>query len=75
MGIDIPNAVGLSDKTSLQDIKLAAQSIAKECVIKSLHLGGTLQIGWQNKLQVIIVSKDVPHVMGTKGNNSMVEIA
>lgn len=56
VGVDIPEAIGGSEKTSLTDIMYAAQGIAIECVIKPPHLGGILQIGWQNKLNVVIVS-------------------
>lgn len=56
VGVDIPATVGGSDKTSLYDIRMAAQAVAVECVIKPPHLGGILQIGWQNRLQVILVS-------------------
>lgn len=56
IGVDIPSHQGGSDKTSLQDIKMAAMEIAVECVIKSPHLGGILQIGWANKINVVITS-------------------
>ena len=60
VGIDIPRAVGGSDTTSLNDIKDAAEAIAVECVIRPRHLGGTLTIGWHNRLNVVIVSQTRP---------------
>ncbi|KAL8646052.1 MAG: hypothetical protein Q9210_006354 [Variospora velana] len=63
VGIDIAHAVGGSDKTSLKDIQHAATAIAIECVIKPPHLGGILQIGWQEKLNVIITGLEGPKGM------------
>lgn len=56
IGVDIPSHRGGSDKTSLHDIKTAAMAIAVDCVIQSPHLGGILQIGWANKINVVITS-------------------
>ena len=56
IGVDIPSHLGGSDKTSLDDIKMAAMAIAVECVIKPPHLGGILQIGWAHKLNVVVTS-------------------
>lgn len=58
VGIDIPAAVGGSEKTSLYDIRMAAQAVAVECVIKPPHLGGIVHVGWKTKLQVVLVASD-----------------
>ncbi|KAL8707102.1 MAG: hypothetical protein Q9225_007827 [Loekoesia sp. 1 TL-2023] len=75
--VDIPATRGGSEKTSLQDIRSAAQSIAVECVIKPDHLGGALRIGWQNNLNVLILSnKGPPQIMGgTEVNSTVDEVA
>ncbi|KAL8775655.1 MAG: hypothetical protein Q9209_000151 [Squamulea sp. 1 TL-2023] len=57
IGVDIPRHLGGSDKTSLDDIKAAAMTIAVECVIQDpRHLGGVMQLGWANKLTVLLTS-------------------
>lgn len=60
IGIDIPAAVGGTDKTSLKDIQDAALAVAIDCVIKPPHLGGIIAIGWQEKLNVVITGLEGP---------------
>ncbi len=56
VGVDIPSHQGGSDKTSINDIRMAAMAIAMHCVIKPPHLGGILQVGWATKINVVLTS-------------------
>ncbi|KAL9594839.1 MAG: hypothetical protein Q9219_006803 [cf. Caloplaca sp. 3 TL-2023] len=69
IGVDIPEAVGGMEKTSLEDIKSAAHAIAVDCVIQPPHLGGILQIGWQTKLNVVVVHDDEAKLLHAVGRN------
>ncbi|KAL8712590.1 MAG: hypothetical protein Q9220_003121 [cf. Caloplaca sp. 1 TL-2023] len=60
VGVDIPAALGGLDKTSLNDIRGAALAVAFHCVIQPPHLGGILQIGWGEKINVVVVAFDRP---------------
>ncbi|KAL8925517.1 MAG: hypothetical protein Q9208_003408 [Pyrenodesmia sp. 3 TL-2023] len=60
IGVDIPAAVGGTEKTSLKDIEYAAKAIAVRCIIQPPHLGGILTIGWQGKLNVVITGMNAP---------------
>ncbi|KAL8634344.1 MAG: hypothetical protein Q9228_008062 [Teloschistes exilis] len=72
VGVDIPSNVGGEEKTSLRDIVFAAQAVAVECVIKPPHLGGLLLVGWQKKMNVVIVSiKGPPNVRLPGGNGTL----
>lgn len=44
------------DRTTLRDVQLAALVIARECVIKSPHLGGLVELGWEKHMAVNVLS-------------------
>ncbi|KAL9597320.1 MAG: hypothetical protein Q9179_004306 [Wetmoreana sp. 5 TL-2023] len=44
------------DRVSLKDIKLAAQAIGIECVIKPPHRGGVVHFGWYDKMGVFLLA-------------------
>ncbi|KAI4194633.1 MAG: hypothetical protein LQ350_007658 [Teloschistes chrysophthalmus] len=72
VGVDIPSTLGGEEKTSLRDILFAAQAVAVECVIKPPHIGGLMLVGWQKKMNVVIVSiKGPPNVRLPGGNGTL----
>ncbi|KAL8637353.1 MAG: hypothetical protein Q9228_005369, partial [Teloschistes exilis] len=75
VGVDIPSTVGGVEKTSLRDILFTAQAVAIECVIKPPHLGGLMLVGWQSKMNVVIVSvKGPPNSLRLPGGNATLRI-
>lgn len=42
------------DKTTLNNIKATAKAVAVEYVIKPPHTGEFVQVGWRNRLRVLI---------------------
>ncbi|KAL8946196.1 MAG: hypothetical protein Q9222_007375 [Ikaeria aurantiellina] len=72
IGVDIPAAIGGIEKTSLKDVKSAALAIAVDCVIQPPHLGGIVQVGWQEKLNVVVVSFERPFISRV-GNGTVEE--
>jgi len=58
------------DRVSMLDIKRAATAIGLECVIKPPHRGGILQIGWYDKMGLVLVSKE-PSRRGKNGTLSI----
>ncbi|KAI4232577.1 MAG: hypothetical protein L6R40_007363 [Gallowayella cf. fulva] len=77
IGVDIPEAQGGMDKTSLQDIRNAAFEVAVQCVIGGGHLGGANIIGWQEKITVVVTSLSTPDRLraSKKHSNGTVEEA
>ncbi|KAL8715357.1 MAG: hypothetical protein Q9220_000690 [cf. Caloplaca sp. 1 TL-2023] len=57
IGVDFGHVLKGYDRTTLNDIKKAARAVAVECVIKPPHIGGYIQLGWADKLGVLIAGK------------------
>lgn len=55
VALDVGSDAVTSDRTTLNDIKRAAMSVARECVIKEPHLGGVLRLGWHGSLGVMLM--------------------
>ncbi|KAL8935065.1 MAG: hypothetical protein Q9216_005599 [Gyalolechia sp. 2 TL-2023] len=60
VGVDLAPGLEGYDRTTLRDIKKAAQAVAVECVIKPPHTGGFVQLGWHNKLGVLMSGRSLP---------------
>ncbi|KAI4266391.1 MAG: hypothetical protein L6R38_008778 [Xanthoria sp. 2 TBL-2021] len=58
VGVDLAPGQEGYDRTSLRDIKAAAQAVAIQCVIPPPHAGGFVQLGWHNKLGVLISGRN-----------------
>lgn len=58
------------DRTTLRDIEDAGRRIAVECVIREPHEGGFVQLGWHNRLGVLMSG---PREEGVEGNVSVVD--
>lgn len=54
VGVDMAFQLRSYDRTTLNDIKRAAKVVAVECIIKPPHLGGAMQLGWHERLGVLI---------------------
>ncbi|KAL9033165.1 MAG: hypothetical protein Q9180_006096, partial [Flavoplaca navasiana] len=54
IGVDLAPGLEGYDRTTLRDIKDSARAVAVACVIRPPHAGGFMQIGWHNKLGVLI---------------------
>ncbi|KAL9056281.1 MAG: hypothetical protein Q9206_002821 [Seirophora lacunosa] len=54
VGIDFKPTKRGYDRTTLRDVKAAAQAVAIECVIRPPHVGGFVQLGWYDNLGVLI---------------------
>ncbi|KAL8727147.1 MAG: hypothetical protein Q9166_006243 [cf. Caloplaca sp. 2 TL-2023] len=54
VGLDVGTDDVAYDRTTLNDIKRTALSIARECVIREPHLGGVVRLGWHNMLGVMV---------------------
>ncbi|KAL8851500.1 MAG: hypothetical protein Q9221_003600 [Calogaya cf. arnoldii] len=55
VGVDMAPDLGDYDRTTLNDIQKAARAAAVECIIKHpLHLGGFVEVGWHERLGVLI---------------------
>lgn len=69
VGVDfVPQMQGY-DRTTLDDVQRAARAVAVECVIKEPHLGGFVQLGWNDRLGVLIAGAKV----GPNSSNGTVE--
>ncbi|KAL8800261.1 MAG: hypothetical protein Q9200_007301 [Gallowayella weberi] len=60
VGIHIPPDIKGYDRSTLGDIQAAARTLAIECVIKPPHLGGHMQVGWYDKMTVLMTGKAIP---------------
>ncbi|KAL8681847.1 MAG: hypothetical protein Q9186_002079 [Xanthomendoza sp. 1 TL-2023] len=69
VGVDIPEALGGADKTSLDDIREAAMAVAVQCVMQREHLGGAITLGWQEKIVLVIRSLSDPSVFRVGTNH------
>ncbi|KAL8953685.1 MAG: hypothetical protein Q9222_000469 [Ikaeria aurantiellina] len=61
VGVDFGPVLTGYDRTTLNDIKEAALSVAIECIIKPPHVGGYMQLGWEDKLGVLIAGRRPPN--------------
>ncbi|KAL8680334.1 MAG: hypothetical protein Q9186_003455 [Xanthomendoza sp. 1 TL-2023] len=60
VGLDMaPGSEGW-DRTTMRDIAAAAQVVAIQCIIKPPHVGGYIQVGWHDKLAIMITGKGMP---------------
>lgn len=54
----VPDKTGY-DRVSMSDIQRAATALGVECVIKPPHRGGIVQIGWFDKMGLVLVSEEL----------------
>ncbi|KAL8803101.1 MAG: hypothetical protein Q9200_006350 [Gallowayella weberi] len=71
VGVDIPDALARTDKTSLDDVKNAAMAVAVECVMQGDHLGGMIRVGWQNSIFLVIRSFSDPSIVPVGGSHHL----
>lgn len=53
----VPGKTGY-DRVSMLDIQRAATALGIECVIKPPHHGGIVQVGWFDKMGLVLVSEE-----------------
>ncbi|KAL8995626.1 MAG: hypothetical protein Q9169_004669 [Polycauliona sp. 2 TL-2023] len=70
VGVDFAPRLRGYDRTTLDDIQKAARAVGIECIIGEPHLGGFLQMGWHDRLGVLVAGRS-PRVGG--GNGSVEE--
>ena len=73
MGVDFEPELQGYDRTTLQDVKMAARRVAVDCIIGEPHLGGFVQLGWYGRLGVLITGAS-PR-LGTKVENGTVDVS
>ncbi|KAL8678242.1 MAG: hypothetical protein Q9186_005389 [Xanthomendoza sp. 1 TL-2023] len=56
VAIDFGADDGGFDRTTMRDVKAAAASVARDCVIGDPHLGGLIRVGWHEKLRVMVAA-------------------
>lgn len=57
------------DRTTFNDIKVAALRLARDCVIPGPHLGGVMKVGWRDMLGVAVAG-----VLRTENRTRVVDI-
>ncbi|KAL9631353.1 MAG: hypothetical protein Q9204_004266 [Flavoplaca sp. TL-2023a] len=72
VGVDFEPGLQGYDRTTLQDVKMAARRVAVECIIGEPHLGGFAQLGWYGRLGVLITGAS-PR-LSTEVENGTVEV-
>ena len=72
VGLDFGYSGSQYDMTTLNDVKRAAKALAIECIIKAPHLGGFVQLGWRDRLGVLIAGRK-PRL--DEGNNATLDRA
>lgn len=73
VGVDFEPGLQGYDRTTLEDVKMAARRVAVECIIGEPHLGGFVQVGWYGRLGVLITGAS-PR-LSSKVENGTVEVS
>lgn len=72
IGLDLAPRQRGYDRTTLRDIEDAATAIAIDCVIKAPHQGGYWQLGWRDRLGVLMSGRAVGGGFEWMGNGTEV---
>ncbi|KAL8942510.1 MAG: hypothetical protein Q9216_001611 [Gyalolechia sp. 2 TL-2023] len=57
LALDFAPQRGGYDRTTLNDVRRAASAVAVQCIIKPPHLGGYMELGWYNRLGVLVTGR------------------